>query len=86
MDWIKLSSLRKVFFARQNGRHRFQALALLDNIVSLEFHRALGFEPFRDGAVLCNGVWVIKDYSGAGYECVVLARVIYIEREVMYEW
>jgi predicted GNAT superfamily acetyltransferase len=62
--------------ARRKGRHKVQAQALPDNLVSLSFHRALGFEPIRGGAVSRNGVWIIKDYAGPGIDRVVLTREI----------
>ncbi len=62
--------------AKQKGRHKVQALALPENIVSLDFHMALGFEPVREGAVSRNGVWVIRDYAGPGYDRVVFTREI----------
>ncbi len=70
--------LYKRFFniAKQKGCHKVQALALPENMVSLDFHRALGFEPVREGAVSRNGVWVIRDYAGPGYDRVVLTRKI----------
>jgi ribosomal protein S18 acetylase RimI-like enzyme len=63
--------------ARMSGRNRVNLNVSPDNLVSLEFHKSLGFHPVLTGeTVIVGGVEAAKDYNGPNNHMVPFEREI----------
>jgi ribosomal protein S18 acetylase RimI-like enzyme len=60
---------------RAHGRRRVRCITSPTNEVSLAFHRALGFS-IEKGDKTVNGVDVLADYDGPGFDRIAFVRVL----------